>query len=149
LPPWPSSTPCWPLPPPCFAWCVGEALMRKGKASMLGAASGAVAGLVAITPACGNIGIGGASGYRFAVWLCRPVGCERLEEDAGCRRQPWTCLAYMAFAASSGAILTGVFDSPDLGGTQRGCRLDYGCHDVTPDAYVDWHPGIGPRPRRC
>ena len=33
-----------------LAWCVGEALMR-GKASMLGAASGAVAGLVAITPA--------------------------------------------------------------------------------------------------
>ena len=42
-----------------LAWCVGEALMR-GKASMLGAASGAVAGLVAITPACGNVGIGGA-----------------------------------------------------------------------------------------
>jgi len=33
-----------------LAWCAGEALMR-GKASMLGAASGAVAGLVAITPA--------------------------------------------------------------------------------------------------
>ncbi|HAL37521.1 MAG TPA: ammonia channel protein, partial [Polaromonas sp.] len=41
-----------------LAWCVGEALMR-GKASMLGAASGAVAGLVAITPAAGNVGIGG------------------------------------------------------------------------------------------
>ena len=34
-----------------LAWCIGEALF-KGKASMLGAASGAVAGLVAITPAC-------------------------------------------------------------------------------------------------
>jgi len=42
-----------------LAWCIGEALI-KGKASMLGAASGAVAGLVAITPACGNVGIGGA-----------------------------------------------------------------------------------------
>ena len=41
-----------------LAWCVGEAMMR-GKASMLGAASGAVAGLVAITPAAGNVGIGG------------------------------------------------------------------------------------------
>ncbi|MDB5929310.1 MAG: ammonium transporter, partial [Polaromonas sp.] len=41
-----------------LAWCLGEALMR-GKASMLGAASGAVAGLVAITPAAGNVGIGG------------------------------------------------------------------------------------------
>ena len=42
-----------------LAWCVGEALMR-GKASMLGAASGAVAGLVAITPAAGNVGLMGA-----------------------------------------------------------------------------------------
>ncbi|MDP3924603.1 MAG: ammonium transporter, partial [Hydrogenophaga sp.] len=42
-----------------LAWCVGEAL-GKGKASMLGAASGAVAGLVAITPACGSVGPMGA-----------------------------------------------------------------------------------------
>ena len=41
-----------------LAWCTGEALI-KGKASMLGAASGAVAGLVAITPAAGNVGIVG------------------------------------------------------------------------------------------
>jgi len=51
-----------------LAWCTGEALMR-GKASMLGAASGAVAGLVAITPAAGNVGIiggiviGGIAGF--------------------------------------------------------------------------------------
>ncbi|MBA4175936.1 MAG: ammonia channel protein, partial [Leptothrix sp. (in: Bacteria)] len=38
-----------------LTWCIGEAL-HKGKASMLGAASGAVAGLVAITPACGSVG---------------------------------------------------------------------------------------------
>jgi ammonium transporter, Amt family len=42
-----------------LSWSVAEAL-HKGKASMLGAASGAVAGLVAITPAAGNVGIGGA-----------------------------------------------------------------------------------------
>ena len=42
-----------------LAWSVGEAL-HKGKASMLGAASGAVAGLVAITPACGTVGPMGA-----------------------------------------------------------------------------------------
>jgi len=41
-----------------LAWCIGEALI-KGKASMLGAASGAVAGLVAITPAAGNVGLMG------------------------------------------------------------------------------------------
>ena len=42
-----------------LAWCIGEA-MTKGKASMLGAASGAVAGLVGITPACGSVGPMGA-----------------------------------------------------------------------------------------
>src|ERR1041384_6509779 len=41
-----------------LAWCIGEALMR-GKASMLGAASGAVAGLVAITPASGTVALMG------------------------------------------------------------------------------------------
>ncbi|MBL8443709.1 MAG: ammonium transporter, partial [Zoogloeaceae bacterium] len=51
-----------------LAWCIGEA-MFKGKPSMLGAASGAVAGLVAITPACGSVGpmgaiaIGAVSGF--------------------------------------------------------------------------------------
>src|SRR5574343_1299149 len=42
-----------------LSWSLGEA-MHKGKASMLGAASGAVAGLVAITPAAGKCGGGGA-----------------------------------------------------------------------------------------
>src|SRR5205085_2459352 len=42
-----------------LAWIAGEAL-SKGKASMLGAASGAVAGLVAITPACGFVGVMGS-----------------------------------------------------------------------------------------
>src|SRR6185436_13387983 len=42
-----------------LSWTLGE-WMLKGKPSMLGAASGAVAGLVAITPAAGNVGIPGA-----------------------------------------------------------------------------------------
>src|SRR5690606_5177442 len=42
-----------------LSWSLGEA-MFKGKPSMLGAASGAVAGLVAITPACGSVGPMGA-----------------------------------------------------------------------------------------
>jgi Amt family ammonium transporter len=42
-----------------LSWIAGEAIF-KGKPSMLGAASGAVAGLVAITPAAGNVGIAGA-----------------------------------------------------------------------------------------
>ena len=45
--------------------------MIKGKPSMLGAASGAVAGLVAITPAAGNVGIPGA----FVIGLVAGVVC--------------------------------------------------------------------------
>ena len=47
-----------------LAWITGEAL-GKGKASMLGAASGAVAGLVAITPACGFVGPCWRDHHRF------------------------------------------------------------------------------------
>ena len=45
--------------------------MFKGKPSMLGAASGAVAGLVAITPAAGNVGIPGA----FVIGIAAGVVC--------------------------------------------------------------------------
>jgi Amt family ammonium transporter len=65
-----------------LSWCVGEALMR-GKASMLGAASGAVAGLVAITPAAGNVGIGGD---WFDRWLRMFVGRQWPQENARRRR---------------------------------------------------------------
>src|SRR5438046_8732840 len=49
-----------------LSWIFGEWIF-KGKPSMLGAASGAVAGLVAITPAAGNVGIPGA----FAIEIGR------------------------------------------------------------------------------
>ena len=65
-----------------LAWCIGEMLI-KGKASMLGAASGAVAGLVAITPAAGNVGLMGAHRDRLRRRLRLPVGRDRPEEDAG------------------------------------------------------------------
>ncbi|ARC87333.1 ammonium transporter [Rhodovulum sp. MB263] len=49
-----------------LSWSAVEGLTR-GKASMLGAASGMVAGLVAITPACGQLGPVGAIILGFAV----------------------------------------------------------------------------------
>ena len=57
-----------------LAWCAGEALL-KGKASMLGAASGAVAGLVAITPAAGNVGIGGGLVIGFVAGFAACGAC--------------------------------------------------------------------------
>src|SRR6185312_7356778 len=53
-----------------LSWMFCEWLL-KGKPSMLGAASGAVAGLVAITPAAGNVGIPGA----FVIGLAVGVVC--------------------------------------------------------------------------
>ena len=68
-----------------LAWTLGEALF-KGKASMLGAASGAVAGLVAITPAAGNVGIPGAFVIGTAGRLRLPVGRQWPEAHAEGRR---------------------------------------------------------------
>jgi ammonium transporter, Amt family len=68
-----------------LAWCVGEAL-TKGKASMLGAASGAVAGLVAITPACGSVGPMGGIVIGAGLRLRLPVGRQRPEAHARRRR---------------------------------------------------------------
>jgi ammonium transporter, Amt family len=104
-----------------LAWCMGEALM-KGKASMLGAASGAVAGLVAVTPAAGNVGIIGAliigliAGF---VCLWGVHGLKRLlkADDS------LDVFGVHGVGGILGALLTGVFNSPNLGG---------------PSAVADW-----------
>ena len=98
-----------------LAWSLGEALI-KGKPSMLGAASGAVAGLVAITPACGSVGpmgaivIGTLSGF-ICIWgvngLKRMLGADDALDVFGVH----------GVGGIVGAILTGVFAAPGLGGT--------------------------------
>ncbi len=69
-----------------LSWMFGE-WITKGKPSMLGAASGAVAGLVAITPACGFVGIPGALVIGTARGRRLPVGRQRPEAPAGCGRR--------------------------------------------------------------
>ncbi len=100
-----------------LAWCIGET-MAKGKASMLGAASGAVAGLVAITPACGSVGpmgaivIGLLSGF-ICLWgiggLKRMLGADDSLDVFGIH----------GVGGILGALLTGVFTAPSLGGTGK------------------------------
>ena len=99
-----------------LAWCVGEALM-KGKASMLGAASGAVAGLVAITPACGTVGpVGGIVIGALAGFVCLwgVNGLKRLlgADDA------LDVFGVHGLGGMLGAILTGVFSAGSLGGVK-------------------------------
>ena len=98
-----------------LAWSLGEALI-KGKPSMLGAASGAVAGLVAITPACGSVGpmgaivIGTLSGF-ICLW-----GVNGLKHMLGAD-DALDVFGVHGVGGIVGAILTGVFAAPSLGGT--------------------------------
>lgn len=97
-----------------LAWCIGEALV-KGKASMLGAASGAVAGLVAITPAAGNVGIMGALVIGFIAGFACLWGVTGLKRLLGAD-DSLDVFGVHGVGGIVGALLTGVFNSPALGG---------------------------------
>ncbi len=97
-----------------LAWSIGEALHR-GKASMLGAASGAVAGLVAITPAAGNVGIGGALVIGFVAGFACLWGVSGLKKLLGAD-DSLDVFGVHGVGGIIGALLTGVFNSPALGG---------------------------------
>ena len=97
-----------------LSWITAEWLLR-GKPSMLGAASGAVAGLVAITPAAGNVGIPGA----FVIGTLAGVVC--LWGVTGLKKllkadDSLDVFGVHALGGILGALLTGIFNSPDLGG---------------------------------
>ena len=97
-----------------ISWTFGEWLL-KGKPSLLGAASGCVAGLVAITPAAGNVGIPGA----FVIGLLAGLIC--LWGVTGLKRlikadDSLDVFGVHALGGISGALLTGIFNAPALGG---------------------------------
>ena len=97
-----------------LSWIAGEAIF-KGKPSMLGAASGAVAGLVAITPAAGNVGIPGAFIIGTAAGLVCLWGVSGLKKLLGAD-DSLDVFGVHAVGGILGALLTGVFNSPSLGG---------------------------------
>ena len=97
-----------------LAWCIGETLM-KGKASMLGAASGAVAGLVAITPAAGNVGIMGAIVVGFVAGFACLWGVNGLKKMLGAD-DSLDVFGVHGVGGIVGALLTGVFNTQALGG---------------------------------
>ncbi|MES2090978.1 MAG: ammonium transporter [Pseudomonadota bacterium] len=97
-----------------LGWILGESLL-KGKASMLGAASGAVAGLVAITPAAGNVGIGGALIIGVLAGLVCLWGVTGLKKMLGAD-DSLDVFGVHGVGGILGALLTGVFNSPNLGG---------------------------------
>jgi Amt family ammonium transporter len=96
------------------SWTFAEWIFR-GKPTMLGAASGAVAGLVAITPSCGAVGPMGA----IILGLLAGVVC--LWAVAGLKKMlgyddSLDVFGVHAVGGILGAIMTGVLVSPDLGG---------------------------------
>jgi Amt family ammonium transporter len=97
-----------------LAWCAGESLMR-GKASMLGAASGAVAGLVAITPAAGNVGIVGALVIGTVAGFACLWGVNGLKKMLGAD-DSLDVFGVHGVGGIVGALLTGVFNTQVLGG---------------------------------
>jgi Amt family ammonium transporter len=97
-----------------MAWTFGEWLL-KGKPSMLGAASGAVAGLVAITPAAGNVGIPGAFVIGTLAGLVCLWGVNGLKRMLGAD-DSLDVFGVHALGGILGALLTGVFNDPSLGG---------------------------------
>ncbi len=115
-----------------LSWSAGEAL-HKGKASMLGAASGAVAGLVAITPACGNVGIGGALIIGLIAGLVCLWGVTGLKKLLGAD-DTLDVFGVHGVGGILGALLTGVFNSPNLGGPSFPADW-FTVAAVTPDAY--------------
>jgi Amt family ammonium transporter len=99
----------------CLSWCAAEAL-SKGKASMLGAASGAVAGLVAITPAAGFVGVGGALVIGLVAGAICLWGVSGLKRMLGAD-DSLDVFGVHGVGGIIGALLTGVFAAPSLGGT--------------------------------
>ena len=111
-----------------LSWIAGEALTR-GKASMLGAASGAVSGLVAITPACGFVGPMGAIVMGLAAGLLCLWGVSGLKHLLGAD-DSLDVFGVHGVGGILGALLTGVFAAPSLGGTGV---YDYVANAVNPE----------------
>jgi len=117
-----------------LSWMFCEWLL-KGKPSMLGAASGAVAGLVAITPAAGNVGIPGAFVIGLAVGVVCLWGVTGLKKMIKAD-DSLDVFGVHALGGIFGALTTGIFNAPSLGG---------------PGQVTDWvkgttgYPGIWPQ----
>jgi Amt family ammonium transporter len=97
-----------------IAWTFAEWAL-KGHPSMLGAASGAVAGLVAITPAAGNVGMMGALVIGFAAGVVCLWGVTGLKKLLGAD-DSLDVFGVHGLGGILGALLTGIFNTPSLGG---------------------------------
>ncbi len=112
------------------SWVFGE-WMTKGKPSMLGGASGAVAGLVAITPAAGFVGPMGALVIGLLAGIVCLWGVNGLKRLIGAD-DSLDVFGVHGVGGILGALLTGVFAAPQLGG--QGI-FDYVANKPSADVY--------------
>nr|WP_281243970.1 ammonium transporter [Dokdonella immobilis] len=96
------------------AWAIVEAF-TKGKPSALGVASGAVAGLVGVTPAAGLVGPFGAIAIGAAAGVICVWGVTGLKRLLGAD-DSLDVFGVHGIGGIVGALLTGVFHAPSLGG---------------------------------
>ncbi len=97
-----------------ISWMFAEWIFKK-RPSMLGAASGAVSGLVAITPACGFVGVGGALVIGLLAGVICLWGVTGLKKLLGAD-DSLDVFGVHGVGGILGAMLTGVFAAPALGG---------------------------------
>ncbi|MBT8535641.1 ammonium transporter [Polynucleobacter paneuropaeus] len=111
-----------------IGWSCAEWIL-KGKPSMLGGASGCVAGLVAITPAAGFVGPMGALAIGVAAGVVCLWGVTGLKKILG-SDDSLDVFGVHGVGGILGALLTGVFADPALGGTGI---WDYVANATAPD----------------
>jgi Amt family ammonium transporter len=99
-----------------LAWMAAEWLVR-GSPSLLGLCSGAVAGLVAITPAAGFVSPGSALAIGASAGLACYWGATALKRLLGAD-DSLDVFGVHGIGGIVGALLTGVFASPTLGGAE-------------------------------
>ncbi|EIE2635953.1 ammonium transporter AmtB [Salmonella enterica subsp. enterica serovar Enteritidis] len=97
-----------------LGWIIGEWTLR-GKPSLLGACSGAIAGLVGVTPACGYVGVGGALVIGVIAGLAGLWGVTMLKRLLRVD-DPCDVFGVHGVCGIVGCILTGVFAASSLGG---------------------------------
>ncbi|EGM1650047.1 ammonium transporter AmtB [Salmonella enterica] len=97
-----------------LGWIIGEWALR-GKPSLLGACSGAIAGLVGVTPACGYVGVGGALVIGVIAGLAGLWGVTMLKRLLRVD-DPCDVFGVHGVCGIVGCILTGVFAASSLGG---------------------------------
>jgi Amt family ammonium transporter len=98
-----------------LAWMFVE-WMARGKPTVVGICSGAVAGLVAITPASGFVGPGGALAIGVAAGILCYWGATGLKHMFG-YDDALDCFGVHGIGGITGALLTGVFAVEQYGGT--------------------------------